>query len=111
MLSYEVHMLLLRRAARRVRHWWRPDLVEAALDAEIRDHLEREITERMSYGIAREEATRLALRDFGGIDRVKEESRDLLGLRVLDDTTRDLHFALRVLGRSPGFTAAVVLTF
>lgn len=81
------------------------------MDAEMHDHLEREIAERMRHGATHEEATRVALRDFGGVERFKEEARDVLGLRVLDDTSRDFRFAVRVLRRSPGFTTAVVLTF
>lgn len=81
------------------------------MDAEMRDHLEREIADRMAHGMDRAEATRLARRDFGGVERYKEEARDAIGLRVLDDAGRDLRFALRLLRRNSGFTIAVVLTF
>ena len=104
-------MTFLQRLTRRLRQWRRHDEVEAAIDAEMRDHLEREIADRMAQGIGRAEATRLARRDFGGVERYKEEARDAVGFRVLDDATRDLRFALRLLRRNPGFTIAVVLTF
>jgi hypothetical protein len=39
------------------------------MDAEMRDHLEREIAERMAHGVSRDEATRVARRDFGGVER------------------------------------------
>ena len=104
-------MTLLERLSRRVNQWRRRDEVEAAMDAEMRDHLEREIADRIARGVDRAEATRLARRDFGGVERFKEEARDALGLRVLDDASRDLRFALRLLRRNTGFTIAVVLTF
>jgi putative ABC transport system permease protein len=77
----------------------------------MKAHIDQEIAERVSAGFSRDEATRLALRDFGGVQRYKEEARDVLGLRVLDDVGRDMRYAGRLLRRSPGFTVAVVLTF
>jgi len=94
-----------------MKQWARRDLVEAEVDAEMKAHIEQEIVEHMAAGVPRPEATRLALRDFGGVQRYKEEARDVLGLRVLDDIGRDLRYAGRLLRRSPGFTVAVVLTF
>jgi len=99
------------RGVRRMKQWARRDLVEAEVDAEMKAHIEQEIVEHMAAGVPRPEATRLALRDFGGVQRYKEEARDVLGLRVLDDIGRDLRYAGRLLRRSPGFTVAVVLTF
>ena len=104
-------MWWFRRAARRLTQWRRRDLVEAAMEAEMRDHIEREVAARMGEGATRDDATRMALRDFGGVERHKEDARDALGLRVVDDLGRDFHYAARLLGRNPGFTIAVVLTF
>ena len=104
-------MTFLQRLMRRLGQWRRREAVEAAMDAEMRDHLEREIAERMAQGVDRVEATRLARRDFGGVERFKEDARDVVGLRFLDDANRDLRFALRLLRRNAGFTVAVVLTF
>ena len=81
------------------------------MDAEMRDHLEREIDEHVKHGLPRHEAARLARRDFGGVERHKEDARDILGLRLLDDAGRDFQYALRLLRRNPGFTIGVVLTF
>ncbi|HEY2379300.1 MAG TPA: ABC transporter permease [Gemmatimonadaceae bacterium] len=104
-------MLSIRRVARRLIQWAHRDRVEAAMDVEIRDHLDREIAEHMAHGVPREEATRLARRDFGGVERHKEAARDVLGVRILDDAGRDFQYALRLLRRNPGFTLGVVLTF
>jgi putative ABC transport system permease protein len=104
-------MTLLQRVARRLRHWSSRNRLEAEMDAEMRDHLEREIADRMAHGAEYAEARRMALRDFGGVERFKEEARDVIGLRFLDDAHRDLRFAFRLLRRNAGFTVAVVLTF
>jgi putative ABC transport system permease protein len=96
----------------RVRQWTRGrGTTEAAMDAEMRYHIDCEIAERMRQGATLEEARRSALRDFGGIERHKEEARDGHLFRLIDDAARDVRFATRVLGRNPGFTSAVVLTF
>jgi putative ABC transport system permease protein len=104
-------MRWISRMLRRLKQWARRDLVEADVDAEMKAHIDCEIAEYMAAGISRREATRMAYRDFGGVQRYKEEARDVLGLRALDDAGRDLRFAGRLLRRSPGFTVAVVLTF
>jgi len=81
------------------------------MDGEMLYHIERETAERVAAGMTPEEARRTTLRDFGGIERYKEEGRDVLRVRLIDDTARDVVYALRVFRRSPGFAAAVVLTF
>src|SRR5690348_6698686 len=108
---HEEPMPLIRRLARKLLQWAHRDRVEAEMDAEMRDHLEREIAEHMSHGLSREEAARVARRDFGGLERHKEDARDVLGLRMLDDAGRDFQYALRLLRHSPGFTLAVIITF
>src|SRR5215471_3741205 len=97
-------MSFIRRLARKLLQWAHQDRVEAEMDAEMRDHLECEIAEHVARGVSYEEAARLARRDFGGIERHKEDARDILGLRILDDAGRDVQYALRLLRRNPGFT-------
>jgi hypothetical protein len=48
-----------------------------SLDDEIRDHLEREIQDNMDRGMSPEEARTAALRKFGNVTRVKEETREV----------------------------------
>ena len=46
----------------------------ADLDQDIRDHLERETQDNIDRGMSPEDARHAALRKFGNVARVKEET-------------------------------------
>ena len=83
---------------------------EREMDEEMRFHLDMEARRREREGADPAEARRLAQRDFGGVERFKEGVRDERGTRWMEDLGRDVRYAVRTLGRRPGFTAIAALT-
>jgi predicted permease len=95
---------------RRLEVLFRKRSAEEELDEEIRFHLEMEAREMAREGMTPHEARRAARVAFGGVERVKEEVRDVRGARMLDDLVQDLKLALRALPKQPAFLVAVLLT-
>jgi predicted permease len=84
--------------------------VESELDAELRFHVEAHTEDLVSAGLSREEAWRQARVKLGGLDRTKEECRDVLGVTFVESVIQDVRFGLRMLRKNPGFTAVAVVT-
>jgi putative ABC transport system permease protein len=80
------------------------------LDEDICEHIERETQDNIERGMAPDEARSMALRKFGNVARVKEETREVWTLVWLEQLAQDVRFGLRMLRKNPGFTAVAAVT-
>src|SRR5437660_3371911 len=77
---------------------------------EVRMHLEMAARESVERGETAKKAEQAARREFGNVELVKEVTRDRWGRRWLENLYEDVRFGLRILRKSPGFTAVAILT-
>jgi putative ABC transport system permease protein len=80
------------------------------LDDDIRDHIERETEDNIARGMSPEEARRAAMRAFGNVALVREDTRAVWVPALLDQFAQDVRYGLRRMRRQPGFTALIALT-
>jgi len=95
-------------------HWltrlFRKEQAEKHLDVELRFHLEKQISDYIASGMSPKEARRRATLDFGGLESIKQQSRDARRANFIDDLIRDVRYGFRMLRKNPGFTAAAAIT-
>ena len=80
------------------------------LSAEIHEHVEEKIDELVAGGMSREDATRVARREFGNVTLLEERSREVWQWPSLENLFMDVRYGLRMLRKNPGFTAVAIIT-
>ena len=99
-----------RRWVGRIKGLLRPGRQDARALDEMAFHIEMETREGIAKGLSPEEARRIAMRDFGGVERYREQVREGRWGHRLHETIRDLRIALRGLRTRPGYSSVVILT-
>jgi predicted permease len=84
--------------------------LDRELGEEVGFHLAMLEQEYRAKGMGAEAAKLAARREFGGVAQAEEAYRERRGLPWLESAFKDVRYALRGLGRNPGFTAAAVVS-
>jgi putative ABC transport system permease protein len=89
---------------------FRPERLRRRIDREVSFHLAERADQLRADGLSDAEATRRARRQFGNVTVQAERTRDMDISLWADGLLRNVRYSVRTLTRTPGFTAAVVLT-
>jgi predicted permease len=91
--------------------WWRKRKeMLRQLEQDILTHIEQETRDNIERGMSPDEARTAALRKFGNVQQIKEQTREVWTVIAWEQFLQDVRYGFRLLRRHPGFAAAAILT-
>lgn len=102
----------IRPALDRARALFRRRINDVDMSEEIQMHVDALTERNIASGMSGEEARTAALREFGGVEQIKERCRDerVRGFTWFHQIVQDLRYAKRQMLKAPGFTAVAVIS-
>ncbi len=94
----------------RFRSLFRRTAVTQEIDQELQFHLEEQMEKYLRAGLTREQARRRLRLEFGGLTQISEDCHEARGVSFVEHIGQDVRYAMRMFGRTPGFTVVVVMT-
>jgi predicted permease len=93
----------------RLRSLFHRNRLEADLDEELRDHIDRQIDDNLARGMSAGEARLAALRAFGNPVALREQTHNTWSWSGVELLLNDARLSARTLLRTPGFASIAVL--
>ena len=103
-------MRLARIAIHRLRSLLRSSRAETEMQRELTLHVEQLAREHISAGMSESDAYRAARLEFGSLEAIKEQCRDMRRVTLVQDLFKDLAYACRLFTKSPGFSLTATLS-
>ncbi|HTB98517.1 MAG TPA: ABC transporter permease [Terracidiphilus sp.] len=94
----------------RLRALFRGNAVDAEMDEELADHLDREAEKYRSRGFSSDEAMRRARMSLRGVEQARQQCRESRGTVALEILGQDVRYGLRMLRKTPGVTFLILLS-
>ncbi len=94
----------------RLRSLFRRSREHADLQHEIELHFEQLVKEAMASGMSESQARVMARRQFGPVEKTKEECLDATRVNLIENFVRDMRYALRMIRTKPSFSVPALLS-
>ena len=92
----------------RLRALFRRQDMESELNEELDYYISLRTDRLVAQGLSPAQASDEAARELGGIEQIKEECRDVWGVRLIEEFWQDTRYAIRTLRKTPSFAFGAV---